>query len=600
MSSETAITGQAAWVNQAADSTYQTWIQLNEPNPQDIPRLLAFNQRTGLTPLISIAMPVFNPPLPALRLALESLLAQTYPHWELCAVNAAPQNAAVNALLDEYAARDNRIHVQALAENLGIARNTNAAIAIAQGEYVALLDHDDALAPFALHEVVNALWLTLGEADFIYSDEDKLDQAGAVRFDPFFKPDFSPDLLRSMNYICHLLVLKRTLGDSIGWLQPGMDGAQDYDLVLRAAEKARRIYHIPHILYHWRVVPGSTAGALQAKSVGEASRLAVARHLERTQEPAELLPGRTPGWNRLQYPISGSGTLSVIIPNRDHADDLARCVNGIPRQVEGYTVEIVIAENGSCQPATQAFYAQLSQERRVKICTWTQPFNYSLINNFAVEHATGDVLLFLNNDIEAINDDWLARMLEHALRPQIGCVGAKLLYPDRTIQHAGIILGIGGVAGHSHKYFPAEADGYFGRLKVIQNVSAVTAACLMVRREVFTAVGGFNPDFQLAFGDVDLCVRIHNAGFRNLFTPYAELYHHESKTRGVEDTEEKKERFVREARCFTAKHAKLLSSGDPFYNPNLSLDHEDFSIDLLPNLRGKIRYQQLYIDNMTD
>jgi GT2 family glycosyltransferase len=600
MSSETAITGQAAWVNQAADSTYQTWIQLNEPNPQDIPRLLAFNQRTGLTPLISIAMPVFNPPLPALRLALESLLAQTYPHWELCAVNAAPQNAAVNALLDEYAARDNRIHVQALAENLGIARNTNAAIAIAQGEYVALLDHDDALAPFALHEVVNALWLTLGEADFIYSDEDKLDQAGAVRFDPFFKPDFSPDLLRSMNYICHLLVLKRTLGDSIGWLQPGMDGAQDYDLVLRAAEKARRIYHIPHILYHWRVVPGSTAGALQAKSVGEASRLAVARHLERTREPAELLPGRTPGWNRLQYPISGSGTLSVIIPNRDHADDLARCVNGIPRQVEGYTVEIVIAENGSCQPATQAFYAQLSQERRVKICTWTQPFNYSLINNFAVEHATGDVLLFLNNDIEAINDDWLARMLEHALRPQIGCVGAKLLYPDRTIQHAGIILGIGGVAGHSHKYFPAEADGYFGRLKVIQNVSAVTAACLMVRREVFTAVGGFNPDFQLAFGDVDLCVRIHNAGFRNLFTPYAELYHHESKTRGVEDTEEKKERFVREARCFTAKHAKLLSSGDPFYNPNLSLDHEDFSIDLLPNLRGKIRYQQLYIDNMTD
>jgi GT2 family glycosyltransferase len=594
MPSETIITGQAAWVNQATDGAYQTWIQLNEPNPQDIPRLQAFNQRTGLTPLISIAMPVFNPPLPALRLAIESLLAQTYPHWELCAVNAAPQNTAVNALLDEYAARDNRIHVQALAENLGIARNTNAAIAMAQGEYVALLDHDDALAPFALHEVVNALWLTLGEADFIYSDEDKLDQAGAVRFDPFFKPDFSPDLLRSMNYICHLLVLKRTLGDSIGWLQPGMDGAQDYDLVLRAAEKARRIYHIPHILYHWRVVPGSTAGALQAKSVGEASRLAVARHLERTQEPAELLPGRTPGWNRLQYPISGSGTLSVIIPNRDHADDLARCVNGIPQQVEGYAVEIVIAENGSRQPATQAFYAQLSQERRVKICTWTQPFNYSLINNFAVEHASGDVLLFLNNDIEAINADWLARMLEHALRPQIGCVGAKLLYPDRTIQHAGIILGIGGVAGHSHKYFPAEADGYFGRLKVIQNVSAVTAACLMVRREVFTAVGGFDPDFQLAFGDVDLCVRIQAAGYRNLFTPYAELYHHESKTRGVEDTEEKKERFVREARSFTAKHAKLLSSGDPFYNPNLSLDHEDFSIDLLPNLRGKIRYAQYF------
>lgn len=596
MPSETIITGQAAWVNKAADSTYQTWIQLNEPNPQDIPRLLAFNQRTGLTPLISIAMPVFNPPLPALRLALESLLAQTYPHWELCAVNAAPQNTAVNALLDEYAARDNRIHVQALAENLGIARNTNAAIAMAQGEYVALLDHDDALAPFALHEVVNALWLTLGEADFIYSDEDKLDQAGAVRFDPFFKPDFSPDLLRSMNYICHLLVLKRTLGDTIGWLQPGMDGAQDYDLVLRAAEKARRIYHIPHILYHWRVVPGSTAGALQAKSVGEASRLAVARHLERTQEPAELLPGRTPGWNRLQYPISGSGTLSVIIPNRDHADDLARCVNGIPQQVEGYAVEIVIAENGSCQPATQAFYAQLSQERRVKICTWTQPFNYSLINNFAVEHATGDVLLFLNNDIEAINDDWLARMLEHALRPQIGCVGAKLLYPDRTIQHAGIILGIGGVAGHSHKYFPAEADGYFGRLKVIQNISAVTAACLMVRRGVFTAVGGFDPDFQLAFGDVDLCVRIHNAGFRNLFTPYAELYHHESKTRGVEDTQEKQARFLSEARYFTARHASRLFGGDPFYNPNLSLDHEDFSIDLLPNLRGKIRYAQ-YFEN---
>ncbi len=585
-----------AWAAQAADARYQKWILLNEPHSTDAPALTAFQERSGLTPLISVAMPVYNPPLPALTAALESLLAQIYPHWELCIANGSPHNAAVSQLLASYAARDARIRVTDLAVNGGIAANTNAAIAIARGEYIALLDHDDALAPFALHEVINALWITNGAADLLYSDEDKLSEDGQNRFDPFFKPDYNPDLLRSMNYVCHLLVIKRALGEQIGWLHSGMDGAQDYDLVLRAAEQAGCITHIPHILYHWRVVPGSTAGELQAKSVGEASRLAMSGHLQRQGVPAELLPGRTPGWNRVQYPIRGEGILSVIIPNHSHSDDLARCVQGIPHSIGGYTVEIVIAENGGSDSATLALYKELQRTRNARLCTWEQPFNYSLINNFAVKQASGQVLLFLNNDIEALTPDWMERMLEHALRPEIGCVGAKLLYPDRTIQHAGIILGVGGVAGHSHKYFPAEADGYFGRLKVIQNVSAVTAACLMLRRSIFEQVGGFDPVFQLAFGDVDLCLRVRAAGYWNLFTPYAELLHHESKTRGVEDTEEKQARFVNEARCFTARHARELQAGDPCYNPNLSIDCEDFSLNLFPNLGGKIRFAQYYAE----
>jgi GT2 family glycosyltransferase len=553
---------------------YRRWIARHEPTVSELTR----QRRTQLTrrPLISVVVPTYNTPPRFLQAMIRSVRQQTYAEWELCLADGGSIDPESRTALAQLAAGDTRIRITWLDANRGIAGNTNAALELARGEFVAFLDHDDVLAPFALFEVVRAI-NTTPEADFLYSDEDKLDESGR-RVDPCFKPDWSPDTLRSHNYVCHLLVLGRQLVERIGGLRPGFDGAQDYDLVLRASETARRIVHIPKVLYHWRMHPESTASRTASKSyLVEAGRRALSEHLQRARTPATVVEGPVAGTYRVIYRLPRQPLVSVLIPNRDSIHILSRCLDSITRSSYAHC-EILVLENHSVEAETFAFYRRLQQDRMARIVVWDKPFNFAAINNFGVAHAHGEVLLFLNNDVEAINTDWLERMVTHALRPEIGAVGAKLYYADDTIQHAGIVVGMGGVAGHAHSHFPRDADGYLHRLRIPQNCSAVTGACLMTRRDVFERTGGFDDAFVLAFNDVDLCLQIQAQGFRVLWTPEAELYHFESKTRGYEDTPEKLARFHREYRRFVAKWGRRLKEGDPYFNPNFRLDRADFAL----------------------
>jgi GT2 family glycosyltransferase len=553
---------------------YARWIQKHEPTAQ----ALRWQRATNFArkPTISIVMPTYNTPAAFLTDVIESVLAQTYVHWELCIADGNSSADWVRPMLEQYAAKDSRIKVQFLDANRGISGNTNAALALAGGEFVALLDHDDTLAPFALFEVVQAL-NHQPEADLIYSDEDKLDETGR-RVDPCFKPDWSPDTLRSYNYICHLLVLRRTLIESLGGVREGFDGAQDYDLVLRASEQARRIVHVPKVLYHWRMHRQSTAFDTKSKTyIVEAGCKALTEHLERMRTPARVLPTSLAGAYRVIYHLPNQPLVSILIPNHDSAAMLARCVESLGRTSYA-NYELVILENNSKLSETFDYYRQIERQGNVRIVTWNKPFNYASVNNFGATKAAGDVLLFLNNDVEVINPDWLEWMVKHALRPEVGVVGAKLLYADDTIQHAGIVVGMGGVAGHVHLRFPRDAEGYMQRLRVTHNCAAVTGACLMSRRDVFEKAGGFDESFVLAFNDVDLCLQIQALGYRVIWTPEAELYHLESKTRGYEDTPEKQARFSREYKLFVTKWGQYLKTGDPYYNPNFRLDRSDYAL----------------------
>jgi GT2 family glycosyltransferase len=550
------------------DSAYARWIWLNEPLAGELNAQRQF--RFSLQPTVSVIVPVFNPPAEYLAAMLDSVLAQTYSHWELCIADGGSTAPHVAPLLREYAARDSRIKVHFLVANRGIAANTNAAIAAATGEFVAFLDHDDTLAPFALFEMVRAL-NNHREADLIYSDEDKIDPLGRCRFRPHFKPDWSPDMLRSHNYICHQLMVRRELLDNVGGLRNGFDGAQDHDLVLRATEQARQIVHVPQVLYHWRAHPDSTAQDRGAKEhASPAGARAVAEHLDRIGWPGEVTPAIVPGTYTIRYVSQTRPLISIIIANHNQADLLRQCIASIERSSYS-NVEIVIAENGSREPATHAFYDELRTRPNVRIVEWKEPFNYAAVNNFAVRHATGEMLLLLNNDTDALHADWLERMLEHAVRPEVGAVGAKLYYPDGTVQHAGVILGMGANAAHLHQFAPGDHPGYFGRLTYVQNFSAVTAACLMCRREVFDEVGGFDEQFALCYNDVDFCLKLRAKGYSIVWTPEARLRHHESKTRGPDNTPAKAERFRRESTLFWERWGDLLRRGDPYYSPNLSL-----------------------------
>jgi GT2 family glycosyltransferase len=553
---------------------YARWIRKHEPTPAELrrQRATAFARR----PTISIVMPTYNTPAAFLKAVVDSVLAQTYPHWEFCIADGNSSADWVRPTLEEYAAKDARIKVDLLSENRGIAGNTNAALALASGEFVALLDHDDTLAPSALFEIAKVLNHN-PEADLIYSDEDKLDASGR-RVDPCFKPDWSPDTLRSYNYVCHLLVLRRTLVESLSGLREGFDGAQDYDLVLRATEQARRIVHVPKVLYHWRMHQQSTAYNTKSKTyVVEAGCKALAEHLQRTKTPGRVIPTSLLGAYQVIYHLPRQPLVSVLIPNKDAAPMLARCVESIARSSYA-NYELLILENNSTEEETFAYYRQLERQGNVRIVTWRKPFNYASVNNHGATLAKGEILLFLNNDIEAINPDWLEWMVKHALRPEVGAVGAKLLYADDTIQHAGIVIGLGGIAGHVHLRFPRDAEGYMQRLRITHNCAAVTGACLMTRRDVFERVGGFDESFVLAFNDVDICLQIQSLGYRVIWTPEAELYHLESKTRGYEDTPEKQLRFAREWRLFLTKWYKYLKTGDPYYNPNFRLDRSDYAL----------------------
>lgn len=554
-------------------SEYRRWANRYEPRPADLTRQR--DHRFARSPKVSVVVPVYNPPEAFLDAMIQSVLAQTYPHWELCLADASTATH-VRPLLERYAARDRRIRVQYLDGNRGIAGNSNAALDLAGGDFVALLDHDDTLAPFALFEMVSAINADPA-ADFLYSDEDKLDTAGE-RAEPSFKPDWSPETLRSRNYICHLTVLRRDLIDALGGFREGFDGAQDYDLVLRASEQARRIIHVPQVLYHWRMHAQSTASNKESKGYAfENGKKALAEHLTRCGVDASVHDGPILGTYHVIYHLRTQPLVSVVVPNRDHPEMLARCVDSLAKSSYA-NYELLVVENGSTRPETFAYYRELQKLPHVRILEWAKPFNYAAVNNFAARQGAGDLLLFLNNDVEGINPDWLESMVKLAVQPGVGAVGAKLYYADDTIQHAGIVVGMGGVAGHAHLNFPRQAAGHMQRLQYTQNVAAVTAACVLIPKAVFEDVGGFDEGFVLAFNDVDLCLQILNKGYRVVWTPDAELYHLESKTRGPEDTIEKQTRFRREYELFHLKWGPFLKAGDPYYSPHFRLDRPDFAL----------------------
>jgi O-antigen biosynthesis protein len=566
-------------------SNYQNWIQQNEPEPDKLILLKNTSQNFSYRPKISIITPVWNTDKKWLRLAIDSVINQVYDNWELCIVDGGSTKRYIKHILREYSQKDSRIKIKILEENTGIAGNSNEALSLATGEFIGFLDHDDELAPFALHEVVSLLNQNQ-HFEFIYSDEDKMDQNGN-RKDPFFKPDWSPDLFLSQNYLCHLSLIRKTLIDSVGGFHTGYDGSQDYDLFLRCTEKISpaTIAHIPKILYHWRIISGSAADHPEAKPYAITSaKKALDDALIRRELQGEAIDGLFSSSYRVCYTIQDDPHVSIIIPTKDHVDVLKRCIQSILDKTLYKNYEIVIVDNQSTDRETFEYYKSLATNPKIKILYYDNPFNFSAINNYAVTRVQSPYILFLNNDTEVISEEWLSAMLEHAQRDSVGAVGAKLLYPNNLIQHAGVILGITGtpgqkgVAGHSHKYLPENCSGHFVRPQIIGNCSAVTAACMMMRKDVFNEIGGFNKDLAIAFNDVDLCLRIRKAGYLIIYTPYSLLYHHESMSRGYENTPEKQARFLNEVTLIRKQWGAVIDNGDPYYNPNLTLEREDFSI----------------------
>ena len=537
-------------------------------------------------PLISIVVPLYNTPHDFLEELLDSVQNQTYRNWELCMVDAG-QDADVGALVQERARTDSRIRYRKLDSNEGIAGNTNQGFALATGEYIALLDHDDILHPCALWYVAEAI--AKQGADFVYTDEVTFEGDIDHLTVYHFKPDYMLDNLRSNNYICHLSVFSAALLAEVGGDErAAFNGSQDYDLYLRLTEKAHKIVHIPHLLYYWRSSPASVASNISAKTYClEAAVKALRAHYDRVGVPVDdvrMIPG-TPGFYKTDYTITKPGRVSVLIPNCDHAGDLRVCVESIYRKTTYPDFEILIIENNSREEATFRCYEQLQKEHpdTLKVLTWQGTgFNYSALNNFGAKAAAGEYLLLLNNDTEVISPRWMEEMVMYAQQDRVGCVGAKLLYPDNTIQHAGIGFGFLTLAAHMHKNFPVGHPGYMGRLVYAQDVYAVTAACLMVRKAVYEQVNGLDESFAVAFNDVDFCVRVREAGYTNVFTPFAELYHYESKSRGLDESPAKRKRFTSEVERFQKRWAKQLADGDPCMNPNFDLMKEDFSFAIKP------------------
>lgn len=547
--------------------------------PTEEERAAQRETRFGRDITFSVLAPLYNTPENYLRDMLDSVLNQTYGGFELCLADGSDAaHGRVGDICREYAARDPRVKYRELPQNLGIAGNTNACIEMAGGDYLCLLDHDDLLHPAALYRVMEAV---CGQgADLIYTDEAHFRETPDDAYLPNYKPDFSPDTLRSYNYICHLTVFSRALLEAAGGgFRTEYDGSQDYDLILRLAEKARKIAHVPQILYLWRTHGGSTASDISAKAYTlDASRRALADHLQRVGLRGEVADGRIPSTYDIRYALTDRELISILIPSKDHMDDLRRCIDSIRSKTTYPNWEIVLIENNSEKAETFRFYEDLKRDSRIRVITYQGPFNFSAVVNYGAQAARGQYLLLLNNDTEVITPDWLERMLMFAQRKDVGAVGCMLYYPDDTVQHAGVILGIGGVAGHAHKYFRRGEPGFMYRMAVAQNLSAVTAACMMVPRSAWDKVNGLDENLAIAFNDVDLCLRIRQAGYLIVFTPFAELYHHESRSRGKEDSLAKQQRFAGEIAYFQRRWGQALDKGDPYYSPHLTLNKEDFSL----------------------
>lgn len=558
---------------------YQKWLPKHLPTKEELERQR--QERLAWEPKFSVVVPLYKTPEKYLRALVTSLQNQTYGNWELCLSDGSGANSPIAGLLQELCQEEPRIKVVSHDMQLQISENTNAAIEIATGDFVVFGDHDDVLTAHALYECVKALNKN-PELEVLYSDEDKMTMDGNKFFQPHFKPDFNIDLLCTVNYICHLFVAKKDLIDRVGMLRKEFDGAQDYDFIFRCVEEAgsEKIHHIPKILYHWRCHEDSTSENPESKLYAfDAGQRAVQAHYDRIGVKVEVSKGEYLGLYRTRFILEEQPLISIIIPNKDHIDDLKRCIDSIEEKSTYRNFEFIVVENNSTDQETFAYYEQLEATNpRVKVVYWKGIFNYSAINNFGVQFAKGDYFLLLNNDTEIINEDCLEELLGYCTREDVGAVGARLYFEDDTIQHAGVVIGFGGIAGHCFVQQPRGFTGYCHRIICAQDYSAVTAACMMVKRSAFEEVGGLSEELQVAFNDIDFCMKLRKAGYLIVYNPYAELYHYESKSRGLEDTPEKVARFNREIATFEKRWPEILRDGDPFYNPNLTLDSQDFSL----------------------
>lgn len=543
----------------------------------------------------SILMPLYNTPEKFLRQAIESVIDQTYENWELCLADGSDEeHAYVEQVCREYMDRDKqylrprsslycRILYKKLEKNEGISGNTNACLSMASGNYIALFDHDDVLHPSVLYEYMKAICEK--GADYIYCDEATFKGSGTIddMITLHFKPDYAPDNLRANNYICHFSAFARKLLDGTQLFRSEFDGSQDHDMILRLTSRANCVVHVPKLLYYWRSHEGSVASDINAKSYAiEAARGAVAAHLA-SQGFKNFEITSTKAFEtifQIKYEILGNPKVSVVIPNRDHLEDLSRCISSIVERSTYDNYEIIVIENNSSRDEVFAYYRKIQENPAIRVITYEGEFNYSRINNLGVAQAKGEYVLLLNNDTAVITPDWIEELLMYAQRSDVGAVGAKLYYEDRTIQHAGVVLGLGAhrTAGHSHYRVSSQNLGYMGRLCYAQNVMAVTGACLMMQKALYEELGGLDETFAVALNDVDLCIRAWKAGRVNVFTPFAELYHYESASRGTDLEGTNAERYEKESALFRERWKELLEQGDPYYNPNFSLDRSDFAL----------------------
>ena len=574
---------------------YGGWIKYNEPSEEELKKQAKVKFKNA--PKISVIVPMYNTPETFFKDLVDCMIDQTYSNWELCLADGSKEQ---NEALKKYWEKDERIKYKFLNENKGIAGNTNAAIEMATGDYIALLDHDDVLAKYALYEMVYAI-NKYPEAEFLYSDEDKVDEHGN-RYDAYFKTDFAPDSLRSQNYICHFSVFRKDLMDKLEGFRPDYDGAQDYDIFLRMSEIAehKNIIHIPKILYHWRVHSESTAKLnSNAKNYAfEAGKKAIGDHLKRIGLEGEVTEGCIDGIYRVDYKVKGNPKVSILIPNKDGKDILKVCIDSILEKTTYDNYEIIVIENNSTSTEIYDYYKEIIKNKKIRVVNYNtgkeikkasecsleftnsnrievKPgFNYSAIINFGARNAKGEYSIQLNNDTELITPNWLEIMIGYIQREDVGAVGVKLYFPDETIQHAGITVGIGGIAGNRFKSIPKDGHGYFAKESMVENLSAVTGACLMTKTKVYEEVDWMDETLAVAFNDVDFCLKIREKGYLVVFNPYVEFWHYESKSRGQEDSPEKIKRFQGEISRFEEKWGDILNSGDPYYNINLSLDTE--------------------------
>jgi glycosyltransferase involved in cell wall biosynthesis len=554
------------------------WIpRFDRLRSRDVRAIRQATAQLAYRPLLSVLMPVYNTDERWLRKAIESVQEQLYPNWELCIADDHSSDRRVGEVLREIQSRDARVKLHFREVNGHISAASNSALALASGDFIVLLDHDDVLPRHALAAVVHEL-NRHPDADIVYSDEDRIDEQGS-RYDPYFKPDWNPELFYSHNLISHLGVYRTAMVRHVGGFREGFEGSQDYEMALRVVEQTQpsRIRHIPHILYHWRAIPGSAALDVDQKSYAtDAARLAVQAHFRRIGVEATIEPApHVPYYQRVRYQVPEPlPHVTIIIPTKDRTDLLSVCVNSIVSRSTYGAFDIVIVDNGSIEPASHAYFERAQQDPRVSVMRIEGAFNFSRLNNLAAARARGLFLCFLNNDTEVITPGWLEEMVSLAVRDGVGPVGAMLYYPNNTMQHAGVVLGLGGIASHPHRGDRRGMPGNYGRAALTQTMSAVTAACMVLRKSTFEAVGGFDESLAVAYNDVDLCLRLGARGFRSVWTPNAELYHFESISRGDDLSDANRARFEAESQAMRDRWQALLTA-DPYYNPNLSLTRAD-------------------------